>query len=164
MFGAQNNSEKSRLGIWFCYYAKLERHFANVFLTNMAVSSCEWKPWIQIDAFSLNWKGENNWVVPPPSQIVRAWKHFQICKARGVLIIPLWKGAVFWPCVCPDGIHLAKCVTDWVALPKFNSPASVKGRAYNSMFYGQPLSFKLIAVYVNWQNFHERRRDRGFCL
>ena len=124
-----------------------------------------WNPGCEgIDAFSLNWQGENNWVVPPPSQIVRAWKHFQICQARGVLIIPLWKGAVFWPCVCPDGIHLAKCVTDWVALPEFNSPATVKGRTYNSMFYGQPLSFKLIAVYVNWQNFHERRSDRGFCL
>ena len=26
------------------------------------------------------------------------------------------------------------------------------------------VSFKLIAVYVNWQNFHEQRSDRGFCL
>ena len=113
-----------------------------------------WSPSCEgIDAYSLNWQGVNNWVVPPPSQIVRAWKHFQICKARGVLIIVLWKGAVFWPCLCPDGIHLAKCVTDWVALPEFNSTATVKGRTY-----------KLIAVYVDWQNFHERRSNRGFCL
>ena len=124
-----------------------------------------WNPGCEgIDAFSLNWQGENNWVVPPPSQIVRAWKHFQICKARGVLIIPLRKGAVFWPCLCPDGIHLAKCVTNWVALPEFYSAATVKGRTYNSMFHGQLLSFKLIAVYVNWRNFHEQSSDRGFCL
>ena len=123
-----------------------------------------WNPICEgINAFSLNWQGENNWVVPPPSQIVRAWKHFQICKARGVLIIPLWKGAVFWPCLCPDGIHSAKCVTDWVALPEFNSPATVKGRTYNSMFHGQLLSFKLIAVYVDWQNFHEGRSNQGFA-
>mgnify|MGYP006896103151 CR=1 FL=1 len=42
--GVQNNSEKSLLGIWFYYYAKLERHFAIVLYTNMAVSSSEWKP------------------------------------------------------------------------------------------------------------------------
>ena len=53
---------------------------------------------------------------------------------------------------------------DWVGIPEFNSAATVKGRTYNSMFHGQLLSFKLIAVYVNWQNFYERRSDRGFCL
>ena len=93
-------------------------------------------------------------MVPSSSQIVRVWKHFQICKARRVLIIPLWNGAVsVWPCLCPSGVHLAKCVTDWI-----------KSRTYNSMFHGQSLSFKLIAVYVNWHNFHKRRSDRGLCL
>lgn len=123
-----------------------------------------WNPGCEgIDAFSLNWQGENNWVVPPPSQIVRAWKHFQICQARAVLIIPLWKGAVFWPCVCPDGIHLAKCVTDWVALPEFNSPATVKGRTYNSMFYGQPLSFKLISFMLIGRIFMSEQVIEGFA-
>ena len=40
----RTTAQKSHLGIWFCYYAKLERHFAIVLYTNMAVSSCEWKP------------------------------------------------------------------------------------------------------------------------
>ena len=35
---------KKVLGIWFYYYAKLERHFGIVLCTNMAVSSREWKP------------------------------------------------------------------------------------------------------------------------
>ena len=43
----KNNSEKSLLGIWFYYYAKLERHFAIVLCTNMAVSSREGKPRIE---------------------------------------------------------------------------------------------------------------------
>ena len=109
-----------------------------------------WNPGCEgIDAFSLNWHRENNWVTPPPNQIVRAWKHFQICKAKGALVIPLWKGAVFWPSLCPDGIHLSKCVTDWVGLPEFNFPVTVRGRSHNSLFHGKPLSFKLIAVYVD---------------
>ena len=40
-----------------------------------------------VDAFIQNWQGENNWVVPPPSQIIRAWRHFELCKAKGVIIL-----------------------------------------------------------------------------
>ena len=57
--GVQNNSEKSLLGIWFYYYAKLERHFAIVLYTNKAVSSREWKPritlWVLHDNVSKKW-------------------------------------------------------------------------------------------------------------
>ena len=42
--GVQKNSEKSHLGVWLYYYGKLERHFAIVLHTNIAVSSREWKP------------------------------------------------------------------------------------------------------------------------
>ena len=56
-----------------------------------------WNPGCEaVDTFAQDWVGENNWVVPPPSQIVRTWHHFQTCKAKGVLIVPLWKGAAFW--------------------------------------------------------------------
>ena len=34
--------------IWFYYYAKLERNFAIVVYTKMAVSSSEWKPRIEL--------------------------------------------------------------------------------------------------------------------
>ena len=37
--GVQNNGEKSLLGIWPYYYAKLERHFAIVLYTNMSAQS-----------------------------------------------------------------------------------------------------------------------------
>ena len=46
--GVQNYSKKILLGIWFYYYAKLERHFAIVLYTNMVVSSRKWKPRIII--------------------------------------------------------------------------------------------------------------------
>ena len=50
-----NNRETSLLGIWFYYYAKLERHFAIVLYTNMAVSSREWKPRIFVSFLALQW-------------------------------------------------------------------------------------------------------------
>ena len=88
-------------------------------------------------------------MVPPPSQIIRAWCHFELCNDKGVLIIPLWKGASFWPCICPDRIHLSKYVIDWVGVPEFHLAATTKGRSYNSLFHGEKLEFKLIALYVN---------------
>ena len=74
---------------------------------------------------SILWAGENNWVVPPANQVIKAWKHFQICRARGVLIVPLWRGSTFWPSICPDGTHLAKCVTAWAGIPEWNHPATL---------------------------------------
>ena len=55
--GVQNNNEKNILGIRFYYYAKLERHFAIVLYTNMAVLSHEWKPRISyIQSYFYNQK------------------------------------------------------------------------------------------------------------
>ena len=96
-------------------------------------------------------------MVPPPSQIISAWCHFELCKAKGVIIIPLWKEAL-------DGTHLSKCVIDWVRVPEFHLAATTKGRSYNSLFHGEKLEFKIIALYVNWQSLHKGNSDRGFCL
>ena len=109
-------------------------------------------------------RGETIGWYPPPSQIIRVWRHLKLCKAKGALIIPLWKGGLFWPCVCPDGVYLAKCVLDWVGIPEFSSAATTRGRSYNSMFHGVRLEFKLIALYINWQSIRPGSGDRGFCL
>ena len=99
-----------------------------------------WNPGREaIDAFLQDWKGENNWVVPPPCQIIQVWRHFQNCQARRTLIFPLWRGAVF----CPNGINPAKCVTDWVGIPEFSAPAIVGGRTYNSIFHEDACSSDL---------------------
>ena len=52
-----------------------------------------WSPGtIGTDAFAYDWKGENNWLVP------RVIKHLCLCKALGVLVVPLWKTACFGLC------------------------------------------------------------------
>ena len=93
---------------------------------------------------------------------IRTWRHFEICQATGVLIVPLWRGALFWPCVCLDGTRLAKCIVDWVGVPEFYSATTTKGRTHNSLFHGEMLDVKLIALYIDWQSV--RNNDRGFCL
>ena len=50
-----------------------------------------------LDAFSFNWKGQNNWLVPPVYLVPRVIKHLKLCGGEGTLVVPLWKSAAFWP-------------------------------------------------------------------
>ena len=50
-----------------------------------------------VDAFSQNWAGVVNWVVPPLYLVNRAVDYARICQAEIVLVVPLWRSAVFWP-------------------------------------------------------------------
>jgi len=70
---------------------------------------------------------------------------------------------LFWPYVCQDSIHLANCALDWVGVPEFHSVATTNGRAYNSLFRGEKLEFKLIALYINWQSVRRGKGNRGFA-
>ena len=103
-------------------------------------------------------------MVRPSNQIVRVWRHFHTYEAHGALIVHLWKGTVFWPCLCPDGTHLSKYITDWVGIPEFNAPANVAGRYSNTLFNGKIFSFTLKAVYIDFSRLTPRKTNRGFCL
>ena len=63
-----------------------------------------------VDAFSVGWAGENNWLVPPVYLISRTIFHLEVCGARGVLVVPNWPSAVFWPILFPLGGHRASIV------------------------------------------------------
>lgn len=55
-----------------------------------------------VDAFSFDWSKDNNWLVPPLYLVPRAVFHVEHCQARGVLIVPSWKSALFWPVLFPS--------------------------------------------------------------
>ena len=94
-----------------------------------------------INAFTVDWAGENNWLVPPRRLIPRVVHHFRLCKAKGALIIPRWDKAYFWPVICPDGIYLADFVWDWRWLPDRDGIVH-QGKFRNKMFQG---SFRMLA-------------------
>ncbi|XP_072032817.1 uncharacterized protein [Amphiura filiformis] len=50
-----------------------------------------------VDAFSTNWAGENNWLVPPINQVGAVLAHIAACAAVGTLVVPEWPSAYFWP-------------------------------------------------------------------
>lgn len=53
----------------------------------------------KVDTFSFDWSGEFCYIVPPIYLIPKAIKHFLASqgRAKGVLIVPYWPFAVFWP-------------------------------------------------------------------
>ena len=50
-----------------------------------------------MDGFSQDWSATVNWVVPPLYLVNRAIDYGRECKAELILVIPLWRSAVFWP-------------------------------------------------------------------
>ena len=67
-------------------------------------NSLFWNPGCEaVDAFTQDWSGENNWLVPPVFLISRAIRHAKDCKAKGSIIVPLWESAPFWPLLRDGG-------------------------------------------------------------
>ena len=71
-----------------------------------------------IDAFTLSWAGENNWIFPPPYLIPRALKHMDHGQEYGTLVILLWTSAPLWPLIANDGRHPESFVLDWMDIPQ----------------------------------------------
>ena len=46
------------------------------------------------------WGGCNGYYVPPISKVCKVILHMRSCKAFGVLVIPYWQSAPFWPLIC----------------------------------------------------------------
>ena len=44
-----------------------------------------------VEAFTSDWKHENNWLLPPVSLIVRVINHLKLCKAEGSIVFLVWK-------------------------------------------------------------------------
>ena len=114
-----------------------------------------------VDAFLQDWEFENNWLLPPVSQIARVVDHLRLCNAEGTLVIPMWKSSYFWVLLCNDGRHWNSFVHDWVVLPKFKQ-LFVRGKAKNDMFGARELSFAVVALRINFK-LPERRNQAGFC-
>jgi hypothetical protein len=61
-----------------------------------------WNPGSEaVDAFTVDWRGENNWWCPPIGLLPRVIRHAQACEAQGSMVVPVWLSAPFWPLLCP---------------------------------------------------------------
>ena len=50
-----------------------------------------------IDAFCHNWDDETAWICPPIKLILKVIRKIKVSKIKGVLFVPEWQTADFWP-------------------------------------------------------------------
>ena len=77
-----------------------------------------WSPGAEeVNVFTVDWQGEVCWWVPPLHLVMRVVKHVRRCMATGMLVVPVWKSAPYWPVLCPDGAHFSGFIHHWEILP-----------------------------------------------
>ena len=70
-----------------------------------------------VDAFAQCWSNDFNWCNPPFSLIGRVLCKIMQDQAHGILIIPRWPAAWWWPMLVDGHGHFNSIVKDWVELP-----------------------------------------------
>lgn len=73
--------------LWGPYTIDRFANFTNVKLNRF--NSIFWDPGCEaIDAFTQNWRNDNNWIVPPIDLVARSTSHVILCKAEGIFDSP----------------------------------------------------------------------------
>ena len=85
-----------------------------------------------VDAFSVSWAGENNWLVPPIFLIPRVLNHMVALGGRATLVVPAWPSAPFWPLIFTDE-GLSPIFSDFLEIP-MGSDVFVLGNYRNALF------------------------------
>ena len=95
-----------------------------------------WCPGTEVvDAFSVSWAGENNWLVPPIFLIPRVLDHMVALGRRATLVVSAWPAAPFWPLILTDK-GLSPIFSDFFEIP-MGTEVFVLGNYKNSLF-GSP--------------------------
>lgn len=102
-----------------------------------------------VDAFTFDWGGVFGLFVPPIILIPRVLCKLKTCFARGILIVPEWKSACFWPMLCLDNGLFKPFIYDWMFLPK-NKESYTPCKNGQGMFGVSDLNFNMYALLVNF--------------
>ena len=100
-----------------------------------------------VDCFSQCWKGEVNWLVPPPSVIPKVVNKIISEKADCTLVVPVWKASPFWPLLLQDGKFADFC-KDHIFL--INGKNSVAGKASSGIFGNVKHTVKFVALKIRF--------------
>ena len=65
-----------------------------------------------VDAFRFSWVGQNNWLCPPISLILRVLEKVRTDRATATLVVPWWESSYFWPTLRPTGKSWHSLVRD----------------------------------------------------
>ena len=125
--------------------------FASYYNTQLPrFNSRFWNPGSEgVDAFTCDWRDENNWMCPPICLIPRTIRHASKCSASATLLVPQWPSAPFWPMLFPNGIDPANFVSDYVVIHK-SEVVVHPGRLGSSLFKGAP-NTNFLALRLNFE-------------
>ena len=98
-----------------------------------------------VDAFKFSWAGENALMVPPVTKIGMVLRHAELCRCKGVLVVPLWTSAVFWPMLKGE---YAEFVRDFIVVKGKN--VLQQGRNVNSIFGSSRFQGKVLAAKIQF--------------
>ena len=96
-----------------------------------------------------NWDKSFGLYVPPIILTSRVLKKMENCRAKGILVVPEWRSANFWPLICSVEGEMKPFIFDWMYLPTekhFYTPC--KNGA--GIFGNEDLRFNMLALYINF--------------
>ena len=98
-----------------------------------------------VNTFSCNWNGEFNWLCPPINLIGDTIKHAAECKCKGILMIPLWESAYFYPMIW-NGKEFRSFIKKYLVVnPCYHSTAN------KSVFKGY-VDFRSLALLIDFSS------------
>ena len=154
LFGGQDEWEISRKffnilnGIWGPFTVD---RFANEQNAKcIRFNSEKWAPGAEaINSMSVSWKHELNWWVPPPKNGMAVVKKIVEEKASGVLILPVWRSAPYWPLLFPNGQQADFIVNIKYFVSDRNIFVTV-GRTKRGIFGNKKYNVKMMALCVRF--------------
>ena len=106
-----------------------------------------WNPGSEtIDAFSVSWARENNWLVPPISLVARTILHLRDSRGCGTLVAPYWKSAPFWPLINNVNGNFIDAVKDSII---FGRDITISGRGGAAPLTGHTFT-RFMALRLNF--------------
>ena len=100
-----------------------------------------------VDAFTISWLRENNWIFPPPYLIPRVLKHMSAGGEIGTLLLPRWPSAVWWPLLVNTDGSWKAFIMDSMAFPPYQG-IFLAGSAASNIFTSDIPSFPILALRV----------------
>ena len=103
-----------------------------------------------VDAFTVDWQGENNYLCPPVYLVPRVLRHAQECRCVGTLVVPEWPSAAFWPLLCVSELEFQSFVVDAMYLPLIDR-LIVRGKAGATLFKNGWPNTNMLALRIDFR-------------
>jgi hypothetical protein len=103
-----------------------------------------------VDSFAYHWSTHNNWLVPPVYLVRKCINHMRLCKAKGTLVVPKSKSALFWPMLVNRFTNNFKSFVLEIREYEKSMDLLVKSSHDNSVFTHRPFNSNVIVILIDF--------------